>query len=453
MILLLIPDIVVIGTHILDARVFGASAGVRLAVLLALLLVVSLAVFRTQSSFSLNWFRQVGLQIIRLLFTISMIAIVVLPLLLVIGQASQSPYAATGIVASVALAILLLFGCLVHANKTSLHSLYSRRLSRAYVVRAPGKGEQAVGLSEVGLHDTCAEDLPALLVCAAVNLREIESAQGEGCASFVFSADYVGSAGLVEAEAKQFNAVNTVADLVAASGAAIAPNMGRYTSRASRLALALMNLRLGLWLQNPLSPSSPRRRLLPRWLVTGWRQPGPLFTWREAFGELSLGHTFVFVSDGGHWDNSGVVELLRRRCRTIFAVDASVDEARVGNLLRLISLARTELGVEFDSDGRLLESRAPVERVRFAYPDDDETSPAGYLILLRTHVSPEMPSDLVALATDRSAFPRHSTLNQFLCARDVDAYIAFGRWLFQSGLVAADLLPPRCDAVRVRVRS
>jgi hypothetical protein len=150
----------------------------------------------------------------------------------------------------------------------------------------------------------------------------------------------------------------------------------------------------------------------------------------------------VFVSDGGHWDNSGVVELLRRRCRTIFAVDASVDEFRLGNMLRAIALARSELGVEFDANGTLLESRSPVEKIRFTYPDDTAGSPANYLILLRTHISPEMPSDLVALGTSRGAFPCHSTANQFLSAHDVDAYIALGRWLLQRGLTIADLLPP-----------
>jgi hypothetical protein len=195
------------------------------------------------------------------------------------------------------------------------------------------------------------------------------------------------------------------------------------------------------------APERARHPLL-RWLTDGWQQPGPLSIWREALGGLSAKHRYVFISDGGHWDNSGVVELLRRRCRTIFAVDASIDEFRLGNLLRLIALARTELGVEFEADGLLLESHDPVVRIRFGYPDDTPDSPAGYLILLRTHIDRNMPSDLVALATDRTGFPRHSTLNQFLCARDVDAYIALGRWLFQQGLNEADLLPSHTHAVR-----
>ncbi|WP_049565882.1 hypothetical protein [Nonomuraea sp. SBT364] len=436
---LLLPDVVALTTRLLDARTFDASAGVRLAGLAAVLGAVAIAVFRTQWGFSASLVRRLLLQLLRLLFSAAMVAALVLPLLLAVGQASQLPYAVTGSVAGGAALVLLVFALAVHANRTSLHRTYSRRLDRAYLVRA---GADPVRLSQVTLADTHADGLPHLLVCASVNLRANESAEGECCASFVFSAGYVGSAAIGEAPREVAHRLRA-SSLVAASGAAVAPNMGRYTGRASRIALALMNLRLGLWLPNPVvpRPPGPAAGRLPRWLVEGWYEPGPLSTWRETIGDLSKEHRYLFVSDGGHWDNSGVVELLRRRCRTVFAVDASVDDLRLGNALRLISLARAELGVEFEADGRLLASHAPVVTIKFSYPDDTADSPAGNLVLLRTHISADMPSDLVALATDGSGFPRHSTLNQFLGARDVDAYVALGRWLFQRGLVAADLPP------------
>ncbi|GIH21815.1 hypothetical protein Aph01nite_01250 [Acrocarpospora phusangensis] len=437
---LLLPDVVAAGTHVLRASMFDGSSIPRLLGLGALMAAVAFAVFRSQWGFSASRVRQTLRQLVRILFDTIMGAVLVLPLLLSIGHVSQLPYRTIGVVAAVAVLLLLVFGLLVPANRTSLHRAYSRRLDRAYVVRA---GERPVRLSEVLLTDTHTDGLPRLLVCTSVNLRAEESAQGEGCASFVFSADYVGSAAIGTGDLPAFACRLDAASLVAASGAAVAPNMGRYTGRASRIALALMNLRLGLWLENPLvgRPGNRIRDLLPAGLADTWYAPGPLSTWREALGDLSVTHGHIFISDGGHWDNSGVVELLRRRCRTVFAVDASVDEFRLGNALRMISLARAELGVEFDADGLLLESRAPVLKIPFRYPDDTEDDPEAYLILMRSHISKDMPSDLVALAADRTAFPRHSTLNQFLAARDVDAYIALGRWLFQRGLVAADLIP------------
>jgi hypothetical protein len=446
---LVLPDAVAVSTRLLATRTVDVSAGTRLAGFAAVLLAIAVYVFRSQWRFAPGTARQLLRQTLRFLFSASMVAAMALPVLLLAADASQLPYDVTAVVAAISLLLLLFFGFVVNGNGTSLHRIYSRRLDRAYVVRAgmdEGAGHGADGilrLSQVKLGDTHAAGLPHLLVCASVNLREDESAEGEGCASFVFSAKYIGAAAIGEAIPSSAAANIDAATLVAASGAAVAPNMGRYTSQASRIALALMNLRLGLWLPNPLVREPPRRDSgrLRMWLSARWHQPGPLATWREALGNLSIGHRYLFVSDGGHWDNSGVVELLRRRCRTIFAVDASIDEYRLGNLLRMIALARSELGVEFEADGRLLTSRSPIEKIRFSYPTDTVDSPVNYLILVRTHISQEMPSDLVALAAGRGAFPRHSTFNQFLRARDVDAYIALGRWLFQRGLGSADLMP------------
>jgi hypothetical protein len=454
---LLLPDAVALNTRILAARTVDVSAGARLAGFAAVLLAIAVYVFRSQWRFSLARSRQILRQTLRFLFWASMVAAMALPVLILTALATQQPYDVTAVVATISLLLLLLFGFVVNANGTSLHRLYSRRLDRAYVVHAgigedaghgidEGAGHDADGLlrlSQVQLRDTHAAGLPHLLVCASVNLREDESAEGEGCASFVFSAEYIGAAAIGKAIPSSAAANIDAATLVAASGAAVAPNMGRYTSQASRIALALMNLRLGLWLPNPLVRDQRQRvgGRLRMWLTGRWHQPGPLATWREALGNLSIRHRYLFVSDGGHWDNSGVVELLRRHCRTIFAVDASIDEYRLGNLLRMIALARSELGVEFEADGRLLTSRSPIEKIRFSYPTDTVDSPTNYLILVRTHISQEMPSDLVALAAGRGAFPRHTTFNQFLRARDVDAYIALGRWLFQRALGSADLMP------------
>jgi hypothetical protein len=444
-----LPDAVAVSTRVLATRTVDVSAVTRLAGLAAVLLAIGVYVLRSQWKFSPGASRQLLRQALQFLFSASMIAAMALPVLILAAQASQLPYRVTLVFSVVSLLVLLFFGFAVNANRTSLHHIYSRRLDRAYVVHADvgEEGERGTDgflrLSQIKLKDTHADGLPHLLVCASVNLRADESAEGEGCASFVFSADYVGAAAIGKAIPSSAAANLDAATLVAASGAAVAPNMGRYTGRASRIALALMNLRLGLWLPNPLvrNPQKRVRGRLRMWFYTRWRRPGPLATWREALGNLSIRHRYLFVSDGGHWDNSGVVELLRRRCRTVFAVDASIDEYRLGNLLRLIALARSELGVEFEADGTLLKSRSPIEKIRFSYPEDTADSPANYLILLRTHVSQEMPSDLVALASGRGAFPRHSTFNQFLRAREVDAYIALGRWLFHRGHGIADLIP------------
>ena len=229
-------------------------------------------------------------------------------------------------------------------------------------------------------------------------------------------------------------------DLIAASGAAIAPNMGRFTVRGARLALVALNLRLGLWVRNPLA-SSDHSRTRSR-IRNGWREPGPLGAFQEAIGNLSLRADFLFISDGGHWENTGVVELLRRRCATVFAVDAATDQMRNANLIRMLSIARSELGVEFETTGAMLEGTEPVTIIRYRFPEDKSTEWPRRLVLMRTFVTPDMPMDLVHRASSPTGFPCHSTANQFLSASDVNAYVSFGRWLADTGLNKADLPDP-----------
>ena len=103
---------------------------------------------------------------------------------------------------------------------------------------------------------------------------------------------------------------------MAISGAAANPNMGQATSPASAFLLTVFNARLGWWVGNPRNRKSASR-------------PGPPFglayTARELTGSTDDEKPYVNVSDGGHFDNLGVYELIRRGCRYIIACDAGQD--------------------------------------------------------------------------------------------------------------------------------
>src|SRR5207248_8980036 len=102
------------------------------------------------------------------------------------------------------------------------------------------------------------------------------------------------------------------------SGAAASPNMGSHSSPALTFLLTLFNARLGAWLGNP---GDPGRRT--------WRKPdpiagaGPLL--REMFGRTTDRNPYVFLSDGGHFENLGLYEMVARRCRYIVVSDAGCD--------------------------------------------------------------------------------------------------------------------------------
>jgi len=93
---------------------------------------------------------------------------------------------------------------------------------------------------------------------------------------------------------------------MAISGAAFAPNMGNVTIKALSFVLAMLNIRLGYWLLNPA--------LVNRWWsMSECDVQGRWQLFKELVSRLDEKDNYVNVSDGGHMDNLGVYELLRRR--------------------------------------------------------------------------------------------------------------------------------------------
>ena len=209
------------------------------------------------------------------------------------------------------------------------------------------------------------------MICAAANVSDLGyTPPGLGVTSFVFSPDHVGgplvgSIPTVEYESRltrirffqkvwnvrhrdrpSMGRLRDVSPLsaVSISGAAVSPSMGRMNQPAYRMLIAMLNLRLGVWLANPrlvreLEGDSPAFKPLVR----------PTYLLRELLGQNNLRRKFVYVSDGGHYENLGLVELLRRGCTTIYAIDASGDTpGTIRTLGQAVALARSELGVEFD---------------------------------------------------------------------------------------------------------
>ena len=118
---------------------------------------------------------------------------------------------------------------------------------------------------------------------------------------------------------------------MAISGAAISTGEGRLTNLPQSLLLGLFNVRLGYWWDSHIRAKDRPGRYPPDL----WRRlksiPGALFRtqatflneWRGYFPGPS--HKLWYLSDGGHWENTGLYELIRRRLPFIIAVDAGHD--------------------------------------------------------------------------------------------------------------------------------
>src|SRR6185295_11868547 len=130
---------------------------------------------------------------------------------------------------------------------------------------------------------------------------------------------------------------------MAISGAAFSSNMGANSIRALTPTLALLNVRTGYWLTNPLSlavePMGTGRAVKKRFASR-------FYLWSEISGRLYEDSEEVYITDGGHIENLGIYELLRRRCKIIIVVDAEADPAmRMPSFIALQRYARIDLGV------------------------------------------------------------------------------------------------------------
>ena len=243
--------------------------------------------------------------------------------------------------------------------------------------------------------------------------------------SFFLGADLCGSKGTGYVETP-VNLCETprLGRAIAISGAAVDSNIGVHQSSALIALMTAFNARLGWWIKNPKSGS--------RWDASGPSAAYPLF-W-EILGRTDADKNYVHLSDGGHFENLGVYELIRRRCRYIVCVDAGTDRgASDDNLANMIRLVRTDFGVRIDVETGPLRNIGP-DRLstwhcavgRIHYEDLDQGERPGVFVLLRTTMTGDEPPDVQEYAAKNPEFPLQSTLDQFFDESQFESYRALG---------------------------
>jgi hypothetical protein len=222
---------------------------------------------------------------------------------------------------------------------------------------------------------------------------------------------------------------------MAISGAAAAPHMGTLTTARYTFLLAMLNVRLGYWLQRPRS--TPCRQLAKFLPPLGW-----LYFVRELTGMMSEKTRYLNLSDGGHIENLGIYELLRRRCKFIIAIDGEADPTRsFGGLLTLTQLATIDLGVTIEPDLADLRidrdgyGRAHFGLSRIDYPDGNH----GLLLYIKSSLTGNESEFLKKYQAEHPDFPHQSTAQQLFSETQFEAYRSLGehiaRDLFRSDLV------------------
>jgi hypothetical protein len=206
------------------------------------------------------------------------------------------------------------------------------------------------------------------------------------------------------------------------SGAALSPNMGFYTRPATGFLMTIFNARLGWWLGNPRHKKT-------------WRRAGPTqglaYLAKELLGLTNDRAGFIYVSDGGHFENLAVYELVRRRCRFIVACDAEEDANFAFNGLgNAIRKCREDFGVEIDLRVDLIKPEAPALLSRshcvvgtIQYPDQVGL---GYLVYLKASVVGDEPEDVLQYRVAHPAFPHQSTGDQWFTESQFESYRRLG---------------------------
>jgi len=340
----------------------------------------------------------------------------------------------------------------------SMHLFYREKLAKAFIgmrVRKAGKLDWAeppwripLSLSKVRDHRAAGALLPKLVVCASVNASDESVPLGRNGGPFTFEQDYSGSplTGYVptrELELAAGEDVLTMPAMMAIAGAAISPSMGKMTRPALRMLMALFNVRLGVWLPNPavrfessISAGERMRRGEAAPEVSGsvdrdsrLRRPGTLYILREALGLNSLAQRYVYVTDGGHFENLGLVEVLRRGCGQVVCLDAAGGQPTdFGTISEAIALARSDLGVEIDLNLDNLkpgvdgESESDHVCGSILYPNGE----TGVLVFARAAMPRDAPQDTKGYQRVDPRFPHHSTADQFFNERTFEAYRGLG---------------------------
>lgn len=249
----------------------------------------------------------------------------------------------------------------------------------------------------------------------------------------------------------------TLGTAMAVSGAAVSPTAGISTHPVKAFVFGVLNARLGLWIGNPQYPTAVP---LERPGLTGMSVLLEVLGVRRRFAK------WIHLSDGGHFENLGVYELLRRGCSRIVAIDCSCDpDEKMSDLANAFRRARIDLGVVVrneDQDDFMEDSPSRVQRESARWgdngltsPESDETReaacwkwytiyygenlPLGRLLYIKPSLKGtfELPIEVHQYAKNSPSFPHETTADQFFSEAQMEAYRALGQVCSNDALAAA----------------
>jgi hypothetical protein len=345
-------------------------------------------------------------------------------------------------------------GWMVDPNAVSMHQFYKGRLVRAYLGasnlrRFNEKKEitEAVAGDDVPLTKmkNCQRGAPYHLINTTLNLaagRDLTTAQ-RSASSFVLAQSYCGSSRtLYRPTAQYMSGGLTLGAAVAASGAAVSPSMGaKKPTAALAMLMTLLNVRLGYW-----APTPNREN---------WKQSQPrlwpFYLLREFLSQTNDLSSYCHLTDGGHFDNTGLYSLVERGCRYIVMADCGADpQPCFEDLGDAIRRCRIDFGTEIELDieplmkgkteslpqsfvvGTIKYSRKHARalgwEIRAAENSDDEKKErSGFILYFKPTVAGKVTADVRQYAIENKYFPQQSTANQWFDEAQFESYRRLGQ--------------------------
>jgi hypothetical protein len=349
------------------------------------------------------------------------------------------------------IAISMTMARFININRFSLHSMYRNRLIRAYLGasntnRSPNKFTNFDQNDNIPMHSMWPRNAGGKkrtklfhVINMALNLVGGENLawQERKAESFTVSSFHCGSSEVGYRRANEYGAGISIGTAMAISGAAASPNMGYNSSTFITFLMMLFNARLGWWLGNPGHAGDDT-----------YRYEGPYFALKplisETFGMTDNKSSYVYLSDGGHFENLGLYEMVRRRCHFIVVSDGSQDEEgaldSLGNAVRKI---RIDMGIPIEfKDKMCIYPRnlkvkgkeengkyCAVAEIRYSCVDGEGTD--GILIYIKPAFYGNEPRDIYEYARANPAFPHESTADQFFTESQFESYRMLGSHIME----------------------
>jgi len=233
-----------------------------------------------------------------------------------------------------------------------------------------------------------------------------------------------------------------VGTAMAISGAAASPNMGFHSTPALAFLMTVFNVRLGQWFGNPRDPRC-------------WRNPAPKiglgYLLAELFGATDDDSGYVYLSDGGHFENLGLYELVKRRCRFILASDAGEDKnLAFDDLASAIRKCRSDMGIDIEiKTDKILKVgttqfsywHCAIGLIKYSNSDPPlmnlpsgpgNTVKDGVLVYIKPSLTKDESADVLNYQALHPAFPHQPTADQWFTESQFESYRALGQHVIRT---------------------